>query len=55
MGKYVSYSHLTIFGCKAFMHVSMERRSKLDVKEIPCMFIRYEDEEFGYKLWNPKK
>ena len=27
----------------------------LDDKSIPCIFVRYGDEEFGYKLWDPKK
>ena len=28
--KDVSYSHLKVFGCKAFVHVPKEQRSKLD-------------------------
>ena len=27
---------------------------KLDDKAIPCIFIGYGDEEFGYKFWDPK-
>ena len=49
-GKDVSYSHLKVFGCKSFMHVPKEQRSKLDDKETPCIFIEYGDEKFGYKL-----
>ena len=33
-GKDVSYSHLKVFGCKTFMHVPKEQRSKLDDKAI---------------------
>ena len=29
-GKDVPYSHLKVFGCKTFMHVPKEQRSKLD-------------------------
>ena len=37
------------------MHVPKEQRSKLDDKATPCIFIRYGDEEFGYKLWDLEK
>ena len=37
------------------MHVPKEQRSKLDNKAIPCIFIEYGDEEFDYRLWDPKK
>ena len=54
-GKDVLYSHLKVFGCKAFMHVPNEQRSKLDDKATPCIFIGYGDEEFGYRLWDSGK
>ena len=54
-GKDVSYSHLKVFGCKAFVHVPKEQRSKLDSKSTTCIFVGYGDVEFGYKLWNPKE
>ena len=54
-GKVVPYSHLKVFGCKAFMHVPKEQRSKLDDKATPCNFIGYGDEEFGYRLWDSEK
>ena len=54
-GKDVSYSHLKVFGCKAFVHVPKEQRSKLDSKSTPCIFVGYGDAEFGYKLWDPKE
>ncbi|CAL5417495.1 unnamed protein product [Camellia sinensis] len=53
-GREISYSHLRVFGCKAFAHVSKEHRQKLDDKATPCIFIGYGDEEFGYRLWDPK-
>ncbi|MCF8701907.1 DDE-type integrase/transposase/recombinase [Corynebacterium sp. MC-10] len=31
-GKNVSYKHLRVFGCKAFVHVPKDERQKLDVK-----------------------
>lgn len=42
------------FGCKAFAHVSKGHRQKLDDKATLCIFIGYGDEEFGYRLWDPK-
>ena len=52
IGKDVPYSHLKVFGCKTFMHVPTEQRSKLDDKATPCIFIGYGDKEFGYMLWD---
>ena len=55
MGKDVPYSHLKVFGCKTFMHVPKEQRSKLDDKATSCILIGYGDEEFSYMLWNSEK
>ena len=52
--KEISYNHLKVFGCKAFIHVPKEQRSKLDDKAIPCIFIGYGNEEFDYKFWDPE-
>ena len=30
--KDVSYNHLRVFGCRAFVHIPKDERSKLDVK-----------------------
>jgi len=54
-GHDISYSQLKVFGCKAFAHVNKEHRQKLDAKAIPCIFLGYGDEEFGYRLWDPEK
>ena len=35
------------------MHVTKEKRSKLDNKEEKCIFVGYKDGIKGYKLWNP--
>ena len=32
-GKNVSYDHLHVFGCRAFVHVPKDERSKLDKKD----------------------
>ncbi|KAM1738798.1 hypothetical protein ACFX11_014582 [Malus domestica] len=52
-GNDVPYSHLKVFGCKAFVHVPKEQRSKLDYKATPCIFLGYGGEDFGYRLWDP--
>ena len=50
----MSYSRLKVFGCKAFVHVPKEQRTKLDYKATPCIFLGYSEEEFDYILWDPK-
>ncbi|XP_048234354.1 uncharacterized protein LOC125370936 [Ricinus communis] len=52
-GKDVSYGHLRVFGCKAFVHIPKDERSKLDVKSKPCVFLGYGQDEFGYRLYDP--
>lgn len=49
-----SYSHMRVFGCKAFVHTK-EQRLKLDNKIVSCIFIGYGDKEFGYRFWDPEK
>lgn len=36
------------------MHVSKEKRLKLDNKGISYIFIGYGDEEFEYRFWDPE-
>ncbi|GKV10172.1 hypothetical protein SLEP1_g21576 [Rubroshorea leprosula] len=52
-GKDVSYDNLRVFGCKAFVHVPKDERSKLDAKTRQCIFIGYGQDEFGYQLGDP--
>jgi len=52
-GKDVSYSYLRVFGCKAFVHVPKDERSKLDAKTRECIFIGYGHDEFGYRFYDP--
>ena len=40
-GRRISYSHLKVFGCQAFVHVTKEKRSKLDPKSQACVFVGY--------------
>ncbi|KAI4297117.1 hypothetical protein L6164_037021 [Bauhinia variegata] len=52
-GKDVSYKHLRVFGCRAFVHIPRDERFKLDGKSKQCIFLGYGNEEFGYRLWDP--
>ena len=52
-GKDVSYKHLKVFGCRAYVHIPKDERSKLDDKCKPCIFLGYGHEEFGYRLYDP--
>ncbi|RDY10271.1 hypothetical protein CR513_05239, partial [Mucuna pruriens] len=54
-GKDVKYDHLRVFGCKAFVHVPKDERSKLDMKTRQCIFIGYGLDEYGYKMYDPVK
>lgn len=47
-----SLAHLGAFGCDAFMHISKEKRSKLDNKAEKYIFIGYKYGVKGYKMWN---
>ncbi|KAJ4721123.1 Retrovirus-related Pol polyprotein from transposon TNT 1-94 [Melia azedarach] len=51
--KDVSYDHLRVFGCKAFVHIPKDERSKLDVKTRQCVFLGYGQDEFGYRFYDP--
>ena len=51
--KDVSYEHLRVFGCRAFVHIPNDERSKLDSKSRQCIFLGYGRDEFGYRLWDP--
>jgi hypothetical protein len=52
-GKKPSVAHIKVFGCDAFVHVPKEKRSKMDKKEVKCIFIGYKEGMKGYKLWDP--
>ena len=52
-GKDVSYNHLKVFGCRAFVHIPKDERSKLDSKSKKYILMGYRNEEFRYRLWDP--
>ncbi|RDX99373.1 hypothetical protein CR513_17579, partial [Mucuna pruriens] len=50
--KDVKYDHLRVFGCKAFVHVPKDERSKLDMKTRQCIFIGYGHDKYGYRMYD---
>ncbi|KAE8674685.1 putative ribonuclease H protein [Hibiscus syriacus] len=52
-GHYVTFDHLRIFGCPAYVHVPADERSKLDAKLKECIFLGYKKGVKGFKLWDP--
>ena len=51
--KDVSYDHLRVCYCRAFVHIPKDERLKLDIKAKSFIFLGYGHEEFGYSLWDP--
>ena len=46
--------HLKVFGCIAYSHIPSQYREKFDEKGEKLIFIGYNDESKGYRLFNPK-
>jgi hypothetical protein len=49
-GRRPNVSHLRVFGCKAFAHVLDEKRTKLESKSMPCVFLGYYEGTKAYRL-----
>ncbi len=49
-GRKPDVSHLRVFGCKAFAHVPDEKRTKLESKSMPCVFLGYYEGTKAYRL-----
>lgn len=52
-GRKPEISHLIVFGSITHVHISDEKRSKLDDKSDKYIFIGYDSSTKGYKLYNP--
>ncbi|KAA0051915.1 Retrovirus-related Pol polyprotein from transposon TNT 1-94 [Cucumis melo var. makuwa] len=48
-----SIGHLRVFGCMAYAHIPDQKRSKLDDKSEKYVFVGYDANSKGYKLYNP--
>src|SRR5712672_41090 len=45
-------SYFRVFGCKAYVHIHKDDQKKLDPKAFEAIFIGYEPDSKGYRLWN---
>ncbi|GJT12879.1 retrovirus-related pol polyprotein from transposon TNT 1-94 [Tanacetum coccineum] len=46
-------SHIRVFGCIAYVYVPSQRRLKLDNRSEKHVFVGYDKQSKGYKLYNP--
>ena len=46
--KEINLNHLHIFDCISYVHVELDRRSKLDSKSKRCIFIEYGTSKYDY-------
>ena len=46
-------SHLRAFGCRAYMHLGPEKRSKLQPRSIPVLFVGYATEAKAWLVYDP--
>lgn len=44
--------HLRLFGSRAYIHVPKQNRRKLDAKSVECVFVGYDENVKGYRMWN---
>ena len=44
--------YLDVFGCLAHMHVTKDKREKLDLKSWPCILLGYSNDKFRYQMWD---
>ena len=51
-GEKPDVSNLRVFGCKAFVHVPKEKRSKLEGKSVNCIFVGYPSTSKGFKFYD---
>jgi hypothetical protein len=52
-GEKPNLSHLRVFGCRAHMHLDKTKRSKLDARSIPVIFVGYSNEAKAWLVWDP--
>ena len=44
------YKNLRVFGCRTYVHIPKDERSKLNDKAKECIFLDYGHKKFGYRL-----
>ena len=53
VGKEPRFDHMQPFGCTVYVHVPKEKRRKLDSKAVKCVFVGYDENIKGFRVWNP--
>ena len=53
-GRKPNLRHLRVFGSIVYVHVSKEKRRKLDTKAEKCNLVGYSNKQKGYKCYNPR-
>ena len=48
------YGTLCVFGCLTYALMPKQQRKKLDDKAVKCIFVRYNSESKGYRLYHPR-
>jgi hypothetical protein len=51
-GKRPTIKYMKVFGCDAYVHIKDAERGKLDSKAKKCIFIGYDEQKKGYKLFD---
>jgi len=52
-GKKPDAQSLRVFGCRAFVHVPQQKRTKLEAKSKVCIFVGYDMDSKAYRLLDP--
>jgi hypothetical protein len=52
IGNKPSIAHLRIFGCTAYVHIPKEKRQKLDIKTMECIYIGHAENRKAYQLYH---
>lgn len=53
-GTRFSLQHLRVFGFKGFVHVHSQKRTKLESKAVPCIFLGYASLSKVYRVWDTR-
>ena len=52
-GRKPNISHPRVFGCEAFSYIISEKRKKLNQRAKKCIFVGYDSQHRGYRLYSP--
>jgi hypothetical protein len=53
-GSTTTISHLRVWGCKAYVHVQRDQRTKTSSHTRECIFIGYPDDHKAWRFYDPK-